>query len=136
MESLRPVLLFVISAREVRGRGRAVGTGSGCGFGEEWVDGWTGLSWYVITVELVPGRDIGEEEESWISTSARSATFLFFEAGLGGEDRSGLPNARPAAATPTVLDATSFKSQHKLSRKIRFVSFRLWTGRTVVVGGG
>ena len=37
--------------------------------------------------------------------------FLFFDEGLGDVDRSGLPSAKPTAAIPTVLDATSCDSQ-------------------------
>lgn len=41
------------------------------------------------------------------SMSATSPTFLFLEAGRAGDERSGLPSASPAAAIPTVLEATS-----------------------------
>jgi len=41
--------------------------------------------------------------------------FLLFESVReGGVDWSGLPNARPAAATPTVLEATSCKKEKEL----------------------
>lgn len=62
----------------------------------------------VKVVELVPGRETGEDTlRGCISRSARSAAFLLLEEGRGGDDSSGFPNARPTAATPTVLDATS-----------------------------
>ena len=82
----------------------------GCGAEEAstvvWGDRLTG----VITVEVVPGREIGEDEPgTLLPTSATSPAFLFFEEGRTGVERSGLPSARPAAATPTVLDATSCK---------------------------
>jgi hypothetical protein len=64
----------------------------------------------VMTVELVPGRETGEDMSCALpSTSARSPTFLFLEEGRTGVERSGLPSASPAAATPTVLEATSCK---------------------------
>jgi hypothetical protein len=64
----------------------------------------------VINVELVPGRETGEDEPgTLLPTSARSPAFLFFEEGRKGVECSGLPSARPAAAIPTVLDATSYK---------------------------
>jgi hypothetical protein len=53
-------------------------------------------------------------------TSANSPTFLFFEEGRGVEDRSGFANASPAAATPTVLEATSCKSQYLKPQEIQF----------------
>lgn len=63
----------------------------------------------MIVVELVPGREIGEDEPgTLLPTSARSPAFLFFEEGRTEAARSGLPSARPAAAMPTVLDATSY----------------------------
>ena len=62
----------------------------------------------VITVELVAGRVFGVEVPfGLVLRSASSATFLFFDVGREGVVRSGLPNAKPTAATPTVLDATS-----------------------------
>lgn len=63
----------------------------------------------VTTVELVPGRDTGEDMPGllWMTTPAISPAFLFFEEGRGGLERSGFPNASPAAAIPTVLEATS-----------------------------
>jgi hypothetical protein len=71
---------------------------------------WCGRFSGVITVELLPGREIGDDEAgTLLPTSARSPAFLFFEEGRTGVERSGLPKARPAAAIPTVLDATSCK---------------------------
>jgi hypothetical protein len=71
---------------------------------------WKGRLLGVITVELVPGRETGEDEPgTLLPTSARSPAFLFFEEGRTGVERSGRPSARPAAAIPTVLDATSCK---------------------------
>jgi hypothetical protein len=63
----------------------------------------------VMTVELVPGREMGEGVvcELFVSRSARSAAFLLLEEGRGGVCCSGCPMARPTAATPTVLEATS-----------------------------
>lgn len=62
-------------------------------------------------VELVPGREIGDDTlrrfRSRSRRSTRSAAFLLLEEGRGGEACSGFPNARPTAATPTVLVATS-----------------------------
>lgn len=60
-------------------------------------------------VELVPGREIGEDTLRQVeSGSARSAAFLLLEEGRGGEGCcSGLPKTSPTAATPTVLEATS-----------------------------
>lgn len=64
----------------------------------------------VITVELVPGREIGEELPSRLaSNSARSPAFRFLDEGRTGVSRSGFPKARPAAAIPTVLNATSYE---------------------------
>jgi hypothetical protein len=60
----------------------------------------------VICVELVPGRETGEEEPWCMILSAVSPTFLFLEEGRGGDERSGFPKAKPAAAMPTVLEAT------------------------------
>jgi len=63
-------------------------------------------------VELVPGREDGEEEPSWCSSKfARSPAFRFFKEGRKGVARSGFPKARPAAAIPTVLEATSYRNQ-------------------------
>jgi hypothetical protein len=75
---------------------------------------WNGELSCVIIVELVPGRDIEEDEPgTLLPTSARSPAFLFFDEGRTEEERSGRPSARPAAATPTVLDATScINNQH------------------------
>lgn len=63
----------------------------------------------VITVELVPGRDTGEDMPGllWMTTPAISPAFLFLEEGRGGLEGSGFANASPAAAIPTVLEATS-----------------------------
>lgn len=59
-------------------------------------------------VELVAGRDCGEDEaELCTTTSAKSPAFLFFDEGREGVLRSGFPKASPAAAMPTVLEATS-----------------------------
>lgn len=64
----------------------------------------------MITVELVPGRETGEDEPgTLLPASATSPAFLFFEEGRADAEGSGLPSARPAAAIPTVLDATSYK---------------------------
>ena len=61
----------------------------------------------------MPGRDMGDDEPGlWTTTSARSPAFLFLEEGRGGVERSGFPSANPAAAIPTVLDATSWERQH------------------------
>jgi hypothetical protein len=66
----------------------------------------------VITVELVPGRERGEELPlRFASNSARSPAFRFLDDGRTGVARSGFPKARPAAAIPTVLDATSCEAQ-------------------------
>lgn len=66
----------------------------------------------VITVELVPGRDMGEELPSRFAwNSATSATFRFLDEGRTDAARSGFPKARPAAAIPTVLDAASCKTK-------------------------
>ena len=71
---------------------------------------WKGRLSGVITVELVPGREIGEDEPGILPpTSTRPPTLLFFEEGRTGVECSGLPSARPVAAIPTVLDATSCK---------------------------
>jgi hypothetical protein len=63
-----------------------------------------------MTVELVPGLEIGEDMFSTLlPTSARSTAFLFLEEGRTRVDRSGLPSASPVAAMPTVLEATSWE---------------------------
>jgi len=81
----------------------------GCEAREEFMAVWKGRLSAVITVELVPGLDIGDDEPwTFLPTSARSPPFLFFEEGRKEPERSGLPSARPAAAIPTVLDATSY----------------------------
>ena len=59
----------------------------------------------VVTVELVAGREDGGGNVPL--TPANSPTFLFFDVGRGGVEGSGRARARPAAATPTVLDAIS-----------------------------
>ncbi len=81
--------------------GGELGVDSG-GRDEDFVSG-------VIIVELVPGRDTGEDMPGllWMTTPAISPAFLFLEEGRGGLERSGFPNASPAAAIPTVLEATS-----------------------------
>ena len=105
-DSLRPpplcdasVLLFERRVWGVMGRGA----------GDESMDVWKGRLLGVITVELVPGLDIGEDEPGGLVTaSAKSPAFLFFEEGRTEAEPSGLPSARPAAAIPTVLEATSY----------------------------
>lgn len=69
----------------------------------------------MIIVELVAGLDIGEDTFGllWMTTPAISPAFRFLEEGRGGLERSGFPNASPAAAIPTVLEATSYRCQHK-----------------------
>lgn len=65
----------------------------------------------VAMVELVRGREMveGVPKLEELSTSVIiSLDFLFFEEVREGVELSGLPNARPAAATPTVLEATSY----------------------------
>lgn len=64
----------------------------------------------MIIVELVAGRDMGDDTSGllWMTTPARSPAFLFLEEGRGGLECSGFPNASPAAAIPTVLEATSY----------------------------
>lgn len=80
----------------------------GSGAGEDSIVGWRFRLSEMITVELVPGRETGEDEtRSLLSRSAKSPAFLFLDEGRTGVDRSGRPSARPAAAIPTVLDATS-----------------------------
>lgn len=59
----------------------------------------------VVMVELVAGRDGGRKTPL---TSTREPTFLFFDVGRGGVAGSGRARARPVAATPMVLDATSY----------------------------
>jgi hypothetical protein len=59
----------------------------------------------VVTVELVAGREGGRKTPL---TSTREPTCLFFDVGRGGVDGSGRARARPVAATPMVLDATSY----------------------------
>lgn len=71
----------------------------------------------VAMVALVRGREIvkGESKVEELSTSVIiSPGFLFFEDLREGVESSGLPNARPAAATPTVLEATSYKMKRRL----------------------
>lgn len=65
----------------------------------------------VTIVELVPGRETieGVFKVELSPSAAMSPTFLFLDEGRGGVDSSGLPNARPVAAMPTVLVATSYK---------------------------
>lgn len=63
----------------------------------------------VRPVEAVPGLDIGEDEPWTLpSASVKSPAFLFFEEGRTEVECSGLPSARPVAAIPTVLEATSW----------------------------
>jgi hypothetical protein len=62
----------------------------------------------VITVELVAGRETGEERSRTLLTSpVTMLAFLFLDVGRTEDECSGLPNASPAAAIPIVLDATS-----------------------------
>jgi hypothetical protein len=66
----------------------------------------------VTMVELVAGRETreGVPKLKLSPSAATSPDFLFFDEGCRfGEEWSGFPNARPAAATPTVLEATSWK---------------------------
>lgn len=72
------------------------------------VRGGEGFVSEVTTVEVVFGRDI--EARSGLlctTTPAISPAFRFLEDGRVGLERSGFPNASPAAAIPTVLEATS-----------------------------
>ena len=107
IDSLLPPPLLLLSIRGLIGRWCMTG---GRIAGEEPRAWEKDLFSGVITVELVGGRDIGDDR-SWalLSTSARSPAFLFLEEGRTGVELSGLPSARPAAATPTVLEATSLK---------------------------
>lgn len=78
----------------------------------------------MIIVELVAGLDIGEDMFGllWMTTPAISPAFRFLEEGRGGLERSGFPNASPAAAIPTVLEATSYRCQHrprKVDKEVR-----------------
>jgi len=65
----------------------------------------------VVTVELVAGREEGGGNVPLTPTN--SPTFLFFDVGRGGVEGSGRARARPAAATPTVLDAISCTEIHQ-----------------------
>lgn len=72
----------------------------------------------VAMVELVGGREtidgVPRLEEFSTSVMICSGFLLFESVREGGVDWSGLPNARPAAATPTVLEATSCKKEKEL----------------------
>lgn len=62
----------------------------------------------VVAVELVAGREAGGYmSRDLVLASMRSSTFLFREVGRAGVECSDRPNARPEAATPTVLEAMS-----------------------------
>lgn len=105
-ERLRPPPLCDVSALVFKRRVWGVMC---CGAGDESMVVWKGRLSGVITVELVPGLDIGEDEPgAFLPASAKSPAFLFFEEGRTEAEFSGLPSARPAAAIPTVLDATSY----------------------------
>ena len=105
-ESRLPRLLFKVSNFVLEERGcpsRGEGTA-----GEEPSAGGNCRAEEVVAVELVAGRDEGGNVPL---TSTNSPTFLFFDVGRGGVEGSGRPRARPAAATPTVLDAISCCAQ-------------------------
>ena len=101
------LILLLLSARVVRGRccrtggraGEELNSARDCCL----VSG-------VTMVDAVLGRSIGEERlrPLW-STCGKSPAFRFLEVGRIGVELSGLPNTSPAAATPTVLDATSYE---------------------------
>lgn len=60
----------------------------------------------VVMAELVVG--LGNGEDTTRRSLSYSEAFLLFEAGRGGVDSCGLAKTNPVAATPTVLEATSY----------------------------
>ena len=82
-------------------------------------------------VEPVPGREMGDDTlRGWglkSARSVRSAAFRLLEVGRGGEEEeeeggcSGFPKTRPTAATPTVLDATSY--YHETNPEISIIIY-------------
>lgn len=107
-ESLLPRPLFKTSYLEFE-EGGCPSRGEGAAGEVPKAGGNCRVSGAVVTVELVAGREDGGKTP-W--TSARSPTFLFLDVGRRGVEGSGRPRARPAAATPTVLEAISCTHIH------------------------
>lgn len=108
-ESRLARVLLRVSNLVCEERGRP-SRGEGWVAGEEPNGGRNCWAEEVVTVELVAGRDDGGNVPL---TSTKSPTFLFFDVGRGGVEGSGRPRAKPAAATPTVLDAISCTQIHQ-----------------------